>query len=138
MDLRHELYVSSSGGWDSLQEYDLSGSVEFPVLVSASINDFGLSGSLSLNNIPNFEKFFLQRDSSYSSSNQNTLAGVSLQRFNVYSDKIPATIVWLMRARNTENTRYIYWRSIGSPSSFGISGIILNSVETIGSVYEQV
>lgn len=112
---------------------------------SSSIPASYVSGALQSfsSEIKNYTSFsdsiFVQRQTSYMNPKSFTdLEFVRLQRLNIYSDKPPATIVWLMRARNTENTRYIYWRSIGSPSSFGISGIIPTSVENVGSVYEQV
>jgi hypothetical protein len=61
-----------------------------------------------------------------------------LQRLYIFANKLPATIVWLMRARNMANTKYIYWRSPRTPSSFGIQGIIESTVESVGSVYEEI
>jgi hypothetical protein len=60
-----------------------------------------------------------------------------LQRFNIY--KKGATLVWLMRARNKENTNYIYWRSPNNPSTSGVSISTIDSttVETVGNVYEE-
>lgn len=61
---------------------------------------------------------------------------LSLQRFSMDGKK-GATLVWLMRARNTANTKYIYWRSPSTPGYSGISDIRTDTVETVGSVYEE-
>jgi hypothetical protein len=65
---------------------------------------------------------------------------VYLQRMGkFYPDKL-STIVWLMRARNTANNKYIYWRSPGTPSTNQVdqNTILLNTVESVGSVYEEI
>lgn len=100
--------------------------------ITGSLQDF--NNLIAVNSI---EFVYLQRNTA-TINVINNLVIAPLQRFNMYSYKLPATIVWLMRARNTANTRYVYWRSPHNPNSFGISGIIDSTVESVGSVYEEI
>jgi hypothetical protein len=132
----HKLYSGSSP--ESYIEYILWDSGSVPQGFTAGSVQESASGSIS-NIAISFDPYYLQRNTLSSSFIViNSADSTFLQRFNMSSNKLPATIVWLMRARNTENNRYIYWRSPHKPSSFGISGIRADTVESVGSVYEEI
>jgi hypothetical protein len=146
------LYLSGSEGPEVLELPD-SGSIP-PELVAGSLQDF--SGSLLRLVPPNGDFIYLQRieasgvrqnnngDFIYlqrieaSTIRQNNNGDfIYLQRFAACSDEPKDVIIWLMRARNTANTRYIYWQSPRTPSTNGVdvSTINASSVESVGSIY---
>ena len=127
----HYLYLSGSG--DILELPD-SGSIT-PELVTGSLQDF--SGSLLRLVPPNGDFIYLQRIEASTIRQNNNGDVIYLQRFAACSDEPKDVIIWLMRARNTANTRYIYWQSPRSPSTNGvdISTINASSVESVGSIY---
>ena len=79
----------------------------------------------------------LQRIASDAIEQNNNGDIIHLQRFAACRDEPKDIIIWLMRARNTTNTRYIYWRSPRTPGTNGvdISRINESTVESVGSVY---
>jgi hypothetical protein len=93
------------------------------------------------NNTSTILNIILAPDAINLQNNTSTILNIILapdailtQRFNVGN---PIKIIWLMRARNKDNTRYIYWRSPGVPSYIGYqTQILINTVETVGSIYQ--
>jgi len=87
-----------------------------------------------------FEFIKNQYNTGTSIRNINIELGIDrLQRFNMFSRVIK--LIWLMRARDKEtNSKYIYWRSENVPgfSSINKNTILLSTVESVGSVYEEI
>jgi hypothetical protein len=95
--------------------------------------------STSIRNII-IESTEIQYNTSTSIRNITIELGVDrLQRFNMFSQVVK--LIWLMRARDkATNSKYIYWRSANVPgfSSINKDTILLNTVESVGSVYEEI
>jgi hypothetical protein len=95
------------------------------------------SGSLLRIVPPNGDFIYLQRIPASTIKQNNNGDGIYLQRFAACRDEPKDIIIWLMRARNTTNTKYIYWQSPRIPSTSGvdISRINESTIESVGSVY---
>ena len=99
------------------------------------LQDYVLQNKSIENVVTDFAFIYLQKNTTTSIKNISYEIAY-LQKFNIYQKG--ATLIWLMRARNIANTKYIYWRSPNTPSDFGITGIIKSTVESVGSVYEEI
>lgn len=101
------------------------------------LQDYTFQDNPIVNVVTDFAFIYLQKNTSVVIKNR-TYEISYLQKFNIYEKG--AVLVWLMRARNTANTRYIYWRSPYNPGTKQIdTGTIIEStVESVGSVYEEI
>ena len=134
--------------YDSASSQDITGSLQdtpaYPTMLGANVDTIYLqrmANDALQQGTPNADLIYLQRMANDALQQGTPNADlIYLQRMGKMCPDKTSTLVWLMRARNTANTRYIYWRSPRSPSTYQVdtSTIILSTVESVGSVYEEI
>ena len=156
MDTHYLASGSSDSQWpenalilyDTISSQDVTGSIQnnavSPSIISANADVVYLqripNDALS-QGIPAADLIYLQRIPNDALSQGIPTADlIYLQRMGRFCPDKLTSVVWLMRARNTANNKYIYWRSPGTPGTNQVdkNTILLNTVESVGSVYEEI